>query len=327
MENRFAYAGVCLAAIILAGVFASAGRAKGARRDQNAVAPNCDRQCLYGYLDQYLHALEAKAPGNVPWAKVVKNTENNVELRVGDGLWGTITGWGDYNLRFADPENGQVGFFGEVKESRVESVYALRLRVQDGKISEVETLVRRPEGSGPFPNPPHLVEKPVLNEMVPADHRVPRARLVALADGYFNTLQLNDGKLFTQFTDDCNRMENGLQTTHNPDLMKLIPVANLGCADAFKMGNYRYDTALRARRYPLVDEERQLVLAGAFIDHSGALKTFKLTDGTVIDSPMVTPSTLCLMELFRIQDGKIRQIEAVFIGVPYGMPSPWYHLE
>ncbi|MGC2418865.1 MAG: hypothetical protein WA434_14065, partial [Candidatus Acidiferrales bacterium] len=129
--------------------------------------------------------------------------------------------------------------------------------------------------------------------------------------------------LFTQFSDDCNRIENGLQTTHNPDLMKIIPVANLGCADQFKMGNYRYDTLLRARRYPLVDEERQLVLAAAFIDHNGALGTFKLTDGTVIDSPMRTPSTLCLLELFRIQDGKIRQIQAVFIGVPYGMPSPW----
>ena len=65
------------------------------------------------------------------------------------------------------------------------------------------------------------------------------------------------------------------------------------------------------------------MLAAGFIDHNGALGMFKLTDGTVINSPMRTPSTLCLLELFRIQDGKIRQIQAVFIGVPYGMPSPW----
>jgi hypothetical protein len=328
MRSKCLAAGLCLAVIFAAllaqpKIVRALPGAQAQHSMPNAVGPDCDRQCLYGVLDKYLHGLAAKDPAEIPWAKYVKNTENNVALRVGDGLWGTITGWGSYNLRFADPQNGQVGFFGEVKETRATSAYALRLKVEDGKISEVETVVRRSEGPGPFPNPPNLQDKPVLNEIVPPDHRVPRARLIALADGYFNTLQLNDGKLFTEFTDDCNRMENGLMTTHNPDLVKTIPVANLGCADAFRMGNYRYDTALRARRYPLVDEERQLVLSAAFIDHSGALGTFKLTDGTVIDSPMRIPSTLCLMELFRIQDGKIRQIEAVFIGVPYGMPSPW----
>lgn len=323
MRKNFVSAVVVAGLCIFAAMLAHPSRAQRSDHGQNAVGPNCNRECLYGVLDQYLHALTAKNPEGVPWAKFVKNTENNVSLRVGDGLWGTITGFGSYNLRFADPTSGQVGFFSVVTETRTTSVYALRLKVEDGKISEVETVLRRPEGSGPFPNPPNLVDKPVLNEMVAPEHRVPRARLIALVDGYFNTLQLNDGTLFTQFADECNRIENGLQTTHNPDLVKIIPVANLGCADQFRMGNYRYDTLLRARRYPLVDEERQLVLAGGFIDHSGALGTFKLTDGTVIDSPMRTPSTLCLMELFRIQDGKIRQIEAVFIGVPYGMPSPW----
>jgi len=303
------------------------GRASAEEHGASAAGLNCDRQCLYGFLDKYLDALKAKNPGAVPWAKFVRNTENNVSLRIGDGLWGTITGLGDYNLRFADPESGQVGFFGLVTETRTNSVFALRLRVEDGKISEVETIIHRSEAGTPFPASPHPVDKPIFNEMVPPDHRVPRARLIALADGYFNTLQLNDGTLFTQFSDECNRFENGLQTTHNPDLQKTIPVANLGCADQFKLGNYHYDTAVRDRRFPLVDEERQLVLAGGFIDHSGALATFKLTDGTVIDSPIRTPSTLCLLELFRIQDGKIRQIEAIFISVPYGMTSPWVRYE
>lgn len=323
MKKRFAFAAAIALLCVFTTSFARPGRAQRSDRDPNAVGPDCDRACLYGVLDRYLEALKDKAPGEAPWAQYVKNTENNVALRVGDGLWNTITGLGDYDLRFADPENGQAGFYGVVTETRTTSVFALRLGVENRKISEVETIIHRPAAGEPFPNQPHMVEKPVLNEIVPADRRVPRARLIALADGYFNTLQLNDGTLFTQFTDDCNRIENGLQTTHNPDLVKLIPVANLGCADQFKMGNYRYDTLLRARRFPLVDVERQLVLAAGFIDHSGALGTFKLTDGTVIDSPMRVPSTLCLMELFRIEDGKIRQIEAVFIGVPYGMPSPW----
>jgi hypothetical protein len=118
-------------------------------------------------------------------------------------------------------------------------------------------------------------------------------------------------------------VENGLQTTHNPDLIKIIPVAALGCAEQFKLGNYRYDDRVRDRRYPLIDEERGLVMAGAFIDHAGRLGTFTLTDGRVVQSSVKIPSTLCLLELFKIRDGKIQQIEAIFIGVPYNMPSPW----
>jgi hypothetical protein len=246
-----------------------------------------------------------------------------VMMKIGDGVWGTATGLGDYNLRMADPVNGAVGFYGIVQETNNTSVFALRLKVVDSKISEAETLIRRTEGGGPFPSKPVLEEKPILNEIVPAEQRSPRERLIALADGYFSTLQLNDGVLFTQFDDHCDRVENGLQTTHNPDLMKTIPVANLGCAQQFKLGNYRYDSAVRDRRYFLVDEERGLIMTAAFIDHSGALENFTLTDGTPIKSPMRTPSSLCVLELFKIRGGKIQQIEAVFIGVPYNMGSPW----
>jgi hypothetical protein len=287
------------------------------------MAPGCDRACLYGFLDQYLTALKGKDPSRLPLAKGFKYSENNVMMKIGDGVWGTVTGLGDYNLRMADPTNGAVGFYGVVNETSATSAFALRLKVEDGKITEAETLIRRNEGGGPFPSKPNLVDKPVLNEIVPAELRRPRDRMIALVDGYWSTLQLNDGVLFTEFDDNCNRVENGLQTTHNPDLVKTIPVSTLGCAQQFKLGNYRYDDRVRNRRFPLVDEERGLVMSASFIDHAGRLGTFTLTDGRVLQSPMRIPSTLCVLELFKIRDGKIQQIEAVFIGVPYNMPSPW----
>jgi hypothetical protein len=313
-------AGVCVAllAFSLAAAVCAAPPGQGA-------AVSCDRPCLYGFLDRYLAALKAKDPSRLPLAKNFRYSENNVMMKFPDGVWGTITGLGDYNLRTADPVEGQVGFYGVVMETNNTSVFALRLKVAVSKISEAETLIRRSEGGGPFPSKPVMVDKPILNEMVPAEARSPRERMIAIADGYFSTLQLNDGVLFTEFDDNCNRMENGLMTTHNPDLAKMIPVANLGCAQQFKLGNYRYDTRVRERRFFLVDEERGLVMTGGFIDHDGTLENFQLTDGTPIQSPMRTPSTLCLLELFKIRSGKIQQIEAVFIGVPYNMPSPWIH--
>jgi len=163
-----------------------------------------------------------------------------------------------------------------------------------------------------------------LKATLPADQRIPRARLISLADGYFDTLQLNDGTLFTQFADNCERLENGVKTTNNPEIADIIPVATLGCAEQFKLGNFRYDDRLRARRYPLIDEERGIILASGFIDHKGDLGTYRLTDGTVVEALIRRPHSFYFMELFKINAaGKIRQIEAVFMTVPYRMASPW----
>lgn len=291
----------------------------------NASPVRATRAQLYTMLDRYLAALAARDPGRCPWSKCVANTENNVAVPVGDGLWGTISALGHYDLRFADVEAGQVGFFGAVTETRDTSAFALRLRVESGGISEVETLVVRAADSGlKFPEPT-FEAKPALNEVLDLARRVPRARMITIADGYFDTLQLNDGTLFTQIHPDCVRVENGVRTTRNPQLT-LTRVAHLGCEEQLRLGYYRYDDRLRGRRYELIDEERGLVLAAAFIDHCGRLGKYRLTDGTEVDSPVRRPHSFYVLELFKIADGAIEQIEANFITVPYSMPSPWNDL-
>lgn len=287
----------------------------------NARPTATSREELYGLLDAYLSALVARDPALVPWGPVVRNTENNVALAIGDGLWNTVTKRGDYELRFVDVETGQVGIFTTVTETNDMSACALRLGVRDGSLVEVETVVVRQLDSGLKFEPQHFDRKPALEEIVPPASRVSRERMIALADGYFNTLERNDGTLLTRFHSDCNRVENGVQTTNNPDFF--IPVAHLPCEEQFRLGNYRYDDRLRGRRYPLVDEERGLVLAAAFIDHSGRLGDYTLTDGTKVTSPLRRPHSFYMLEVFKIRDGMIEQIEANFITVPYHMPSPW----
>src|SRR5689334_22651539 len=68
------------------------------------------RDSLNALLDTYLAALQARQPTRVPWAPGAVYTENNVVLKVGDGLWGTVTALGDYDFRFADPRTGSVAF-------------------------------------------------------------------------------------------------------------------------------------------------------------------------------------------------------------------------
>jgi hypothetical protein len=281
-----------------------------------------DRAGLYELLDRYLRALRSRDPQAVRWADSPRTSENNVMLEAGDGLWGTIDAVGEYRLRFADPATGQVGYFGTVHEPLEESAYTVRLKVDGaGRIQEAESVVVRQSDSGiKFENPRYW-DKPILNWN--ATRPVSRAEMIRLSNGYFDTLQLNDGKIHTRFHPDCNRVENGVQTTHNPEFAKIVPVSALGCEEQFRMGNYRYDDRLRARRYPMVDEERGLVLAFAFIDHSGRLAEYQLTDGRTVRSPVRRPHSFYIAELFKIDHGMICQIEANFITVPYNMPSPW----
>ena len=281
------------------------------------------REALYAHAEAYLDALEARDPARLPWAEHVVFTENNVQLMVGDGLWNTVSARRrGYDLKAADPQAGQVGWFGVVEEHGVPAVMALRLRVAEGRIAEAETIVCRKVDFSPFPSVETYVSpRPLMLADVPKAQRRPRERMIAIADGYFDTLQLNDGQLFTEFTDDCDRVENGLQTTNT--VIADYPIAAMGCADQFRLGQYIYDDRLRGRRFPLVDEEKGLVLAGGFIDHTGRVVDVTWTDGTQTRSVFHYPHSFVLLELFKITDGKIAGVEAVFVTVPYHMPSVW----
>ncbi len=280
-----------------------------------------NRATLYSVLDHYLAALAAKNPARVEWARNVRHSENNVMLQPGDGVWNTIERLGSYTLRFADTKTGQVGYYGTVIEPKEESGFCMRLKVDSsGKVSEVEQVIVRDSEYGMALPGKKFWSKPILEAQAKAP--VSRAELQRLSNGYFDTLQLNDGTIHTKFAPDCNRVENGVQTTNNPDFT-FIPSARFGCEEQFKLGIYRYDDRLRARRYPLIDEERGLVMAFGFIDHSGRLGRYKWTDGTEHESPIRRPHSFYLGELFKIDHGMIQQIEANFISVPYHMPSPW----
>jgi len=285
------------------------------------------RADLYQIAEDYLLALEARDSSRLGWAPHVAFSENNVRLRIGDGLWNTISARRrGYDLKFADLEQGEVGWFGIVEEHGHPARMGLRLRLDpEGRIAEVETIVVRKVDLSPFPDTETFtVPRALLLEDVPEVARRPRARIISIADGYFDTIQLNDGQLFTHFTPDCERIENGVQTTNNPEQFgDSYPIAALGCAEQFRMGHYRYDDRLRDRRFPLVDEEKGLVLAGGFIDHEGKLMDFTWTDGTRAKSVFHYPHSFVLLELFKIVEGQIAAVEAVFVTVPYNMPCAW----
>jgi hypothetical protein len=290
----------------------------------------CERACLQGMVDRYLAALVAHDTGQLPLAVGVRFTENGQELRLGDGLWGTASGPGKYKLYVADPEDGQVGFYGTVMENGTPVLMALRLRVTYGLISEVETIVSRATGGSNFPPAgktmdDHGAPRPQFLRTVPSAERMARADLVKVANSYFTGLGANTGHNTAPFAPTCMRWENGIQTNSNPTLRPGgaggVNIVAMSCEEQQKSGYFSFVTSIRDRRFPVVDRERGLVLSFGFFEHAGRIKDIQLTTGQTVPSPVRSPLTLEISELFQIDKGKIDQVEAVINTVPYGMRS------
>ncbi len=317
-----------MAILFATAIVALPGRAASAEpQPPRAAGAQCDRACLEGFVNQYLAALAARDPSKLSFASDVKFTENTAKLKIGGGFWVTANGTGTFKLYFAEPEAGQVGFMGTMREWDNPVIFCLRLKVAGGKISEVEDFVVRDADAAKkldamSPNPQFL-------KAVPEAERATRDDLIKTANMYFSGLQNNDGKGVYPFAADCNRVENGTQTTNNPGLAKTqtdspgFAVMSLGCEAQFKTGYFKIVTHIRDRRWVIVDRERGLAFAFAFFDHAGTVKTITLTDGSTFPATLRHPFTWEIGELFKIEGGKIHAIQAVLTQEPYGITSGW----
>jgi len=285
------------------------------------AADTCDRAYLEGFVNQYLAALTCGDPGRLPLAKNARYTENGQELKLGDGMWGVTVTLGNYKLYFADPQAGQVGFFGTIEENGHPVILGLGLKVEDRKISEMEVLGLR-KTTGVFSEPQNLVDKPVLHQALAPSERRPRAELIRVANSYFEGMQAGTDKN-TPFGKDCQRIENGVITSDDPTSKSEI--SRMSCGAQFATGFTKVITAVKERRFPVVDEERGLVLAVVRFDRSGHNKTIRWNDGTEqkVNPPFDQPYSFFIDELFKIVDGKIDRIEALVTPVPYGLYTGW----
>lgn len=278
---------------------------------------SCDRDCLIGFVDVYLDGLINRDTSRVPFAKDVMFTENNVVMPVGGhGIWANINWISEDNLYIADPDSGNAALFAIIEEHGKPAYYGLRLAVKDGLITEAENVVVRNQGMPmPFSDPYSIEHDPSWQEVIPEGQRRSRERLVAIADGYFSTVELNDGVIFTPFHEDCGRLENGVLTT--PEAV------NNGCRTQLEQGLYRINKRIRERRYPVIDVERGIIVAAAFFDHANHFDRYTTNEGREMRTLLKWPNSIMLLEAFKVKDGAIHRIEAIFTYVPYFMHSPW----
>lgn len=304
-----------LGALVFAAPAAAQPVAAGAPAASRASA--CDRACLVAIADRYMAALLAKDWKGLPWAERVRFTENDVGLMIGDGVWGTVTRIDDAPFTLADPSTGNVLWVGIVEEHGQPAYYAMRLQVEDRRIAEVETVVAREGTPAHFMPTTGYALDPTFSAALPEGERRPRERMVALVEGYYNTMQLNDGQLLGELAADCTRISNGVDMTHGEH----APAQ--GCRAQFEIGYYKPVDRVRARRYPIVDEERGVVVAFAMLDHAARYTEYRTLDGRTLTIPVEYPNSHRVMELFKLRNGAVERVEGFAVFQPYLMPSPY----
>jgi len=311
-------------AMLSAAAFGLAALAAGSAPAQptpGAPEPACQRACLESWVDKYLAAMRDQTIDPALFARDIKFTENGVRLPFGkEGLWHGMTAIGTYKFYIPDTETQQVAFIGTVRENTRGTgedtivAIALRLKILDGRITEIEQLAMRPDTANSSANawPPtgESVEKmgapnPMFLEAIPPSKRASREELIKVGNYYFAGLQRNDGKGYYPFTDDCIRFENGVDVLAGRPDPKTGERKRMTCKGQFETNLKGIVTRIRDRRFVAVDRERGIVFAFGFFDHHQINWTWQIA------------------ELFRIEDGKIRRIEAVFLRAPFGTNSGW----
>lgn len=319
---------LAITALISAALAApTAKAARRAARPQAAISA-CDYDCLTGFVDQYLAALIAHDPGRLPAAAHVKFTENTIPLKLGDALWGTISGMGTYKVYFADPQEGEVGCECTIRENGTPAILVVRLKVVNRKITEVETIVRR--GAEPATD----LEKfghpnPVFVTPLTPSERVSRADMLKITNEYFEGIVHLSGDM-VPFDDKCNRILDGIQDTNNPSYNEgwghgSFNPAAMGCRENMNTKIWAYIKSVNPRRFMVVDEKMGIVFGFFMFNHPGTVLEADVPGVGKIPMPASAkrPFSVEVAEFFKIENGKIRQVEGVQLALPYKQPTGW----
>jgi hypothetical protein len=300
---------------ILAATLALSSTARGAQ--------DCDRTCLIGLTDTYLAAMVAHDPARAPVAATARFTENTHVTKLGEGsAWTNATGMQGYKVYVTDPNAGQVALYSVMEGKERPAILTLRIKVQDKRITEIESVYVGIGQSG-LSSLDNLKEAaPVWNEVLPPAKRRTREQMIAITDRYFATLE--DGhKDYIPFTDDCLRVENGVITAGNAQGQG---IGAMGCKDNLNQPIWAYITHVQPRRYLAVDVERGLVSGMFMFRHAGTESSYVNAQGQTVpfSAAMLKKQAVVIAELFKIEDGKIRRIEAVMTGnLELDAPSGW----
>jgi len=312
------------------------------------AAQSCDRQCLVDLMKDYLGALVAHDPSAVPFDKYVKFTQDTANIPVGYGLWETASGGpSEFQIYAADPVNQQVACLVMMKENTNQDIMlGVRLALRRGKISEAEHHVVTKDLLNTMEN--LTKPRPGLVEDIAPEDRTPREQMLDIGLSYYDALTGEDGTL-APFAKECERRENGSTSVGgkketsestqaerdfappdsvDPEMMKLAKALSAvpnTCEGQITAGVWAYISEIRNRRLLVIDEQKGLAVGFSNLCHDSKLKTMKLKGVPGVDSVPAFQGTFNMpaIHFFKIKKGKIYDIEATGLVLPYGTKTGW----
>ena len=269
-------------------------------------ASTCDRVCLEDVMTRFLNSMVAHDPKVAPLADNVRYTEDTVVKPVGDGFWKTATRIRAYRTDFLDVRQSTAAVHTVMEENGAPVLFAARLKVVNRKITEIETMVVRNAQEAMLFSPDTLKEKSVTMTTMPDKAQLtPRQQMIDIAQRYPAGLRAGSFvKADVPLTATAYRFENGVRMA-GPGCTFQPP----GCID------------MKNQRIPTLPEVKSRVVA---VDEENGLVLLRLDFGAgSLPGPAATPRVLVTFEGFKIFNGQVHAVEAIFKAMPPNTPSGW----
>jgi hypothetical protein len=262
---------------------------------------NCDRECLRGFITQYLDAMLAHNPKALPTAPTARFTEDTKTLALGEGLWKGASRVRPYRQDFLDVRDGVAASHVVVEENGIPVMFALRLKIAEKKITEIETMVTRNKTEGALFDIEKLTTAHAGMNVVPeASQRMSRAELIRIAEFY--PLGLKVGGTFdavdAPFAPGAYRIENGANMAG--------PGARAGSEN------------IRTQR---VTPHPDVTYRLAAVDEEMGIVLMRLDFGNT--NSYGPGNALTTFEAFKVYGGQIHAVEAFIDIMPENTPSGW----
>jgi hypothetical protein len=270
---------MCVLVLLFSIVFANAATV--------LSAPECNRAGLQEIVDKYLDALKKGSPSSMPLNPQAKYIENKKEIPFGEGIWKAPLSI-DFHRSLLDVDTCQT--YTEIIHANGSHPYVIgtRLKIVDGKISEVESLVSD-EDDWLFNAKDYLKYSSTEKwDIIPVDKRSDRQTLIQVASDYFDIFQDYSAFSKVPWGIPCVRIEGGAYTNPNND-------PNPSCTRGVPKGG----GVPMTNRYYIVDVDMGSVVG--FVDFGG--------ENGLPDA-----------HTFRLENGKLRYVHVITL-CPNGCPK------
>jgi hypothetical protein len=224
---------------------------------------------------------------DVNWADEVGYAENSVGIRVGEGIWATVTGIDKAPLVVADQSTGKAVWIGRIEEHGQPAWAAVTVTSAGREVGGIDALIRRKEYGAPYVEPNGAPKYATL----PAARRTSRSAMMAGAERVYAAIN-SHGPAPAGQAANCHWFVNG---------------QDMGdCVSSFSNPGLREIARVRNREVIAADEARGLIVYRTFEDVPAA-------------SGNGYPLTTQVIELFHFDRGEIAGIQAYTSELPYGM--------